>query len=227
MTLLQTTAALNTGNSGGALINDMGQVIGITNMKLMAYNSTVEGLGFAIPSRDGQDRGGRSDRLRCGKGAAHAGDHCPASHRGRENRTKPGPRPLGGAGGGEVRCLDPGHPHRRCAAVRQWGGAVGERRPAGAEKRSGCGGRPSSFASGGKGRPWISRWSWWNSTAWNKRGSGPGSSSGAAVFLRRSSGEGQVPLLNPPQPPGPQTQGPAEYGGEDEADRPAPPSQRR
>lgn len=51
MTLLQTTAALNTGNSGGALINDMGQVIGIINMKLMAYNSTVEGLGFAIPSR--------------------------------------------------------------------------------------------------------------------------------------------------------------------------------
>ena len=51
MTLLQTTAALNTGNSGGALINDMGQVIGITNMKLMAYKSTVEGLGFAIPSR--------------------------------------------------------------------------------------------------------------------------------------------------------------------------------
>lgn len=51
MTLLQTTAALNIGNSGGALINDMGQVIGITNMKLMAYNSTVEGLGFAIPSR--------------------------------------------------------------------------------------------------------------------------------------------------------------------------------
>ena len=51
MTLLQTTAALNTGNSGGTLINDMGQVIGITNMKLMAYNSTVEGLGFAIPSR--------------------------------------------------------------------------------------------------------------------------------------------------------------------------------
>lgn len=50
MTLLQTTAALNTGNSGGALINEMGQVIGITNMKMMAYNSTVEGLGFAIPT---------------------------------------------------------------------------------------------------------------------------------------------------------------------------------
>ena len=53
MTLLQTTAALNTGNSGGALVNDQGQVIGITNMKLVsrnAYTATVEGLGFAIPT---------------------------------------------------------------------------------------------------------------------------------------------------------------------------------
>lgn len=53
MTLLQTTAALNTGNSGGALVNDQGQVIGITNMKLVstnAYTNTVEGLGFAIPT---------------------------------------------------------------------------------------------------------------------------------------------------------------------------------
>ena len=31
MVLLQTTAALNSGNSGGALINDRGQVVGITN----------------------------------------------------------------------------------------------------------------------------------------------------------------------------------------------------
>lgn len=53
MTLLQTTAALNTGNSGGALVNDQGQVIGITNMKLVstnAYTNTLEGLGFAIPT---------------------------------------------------------------------------------------------------------------------------------------------------------------------------------
>lgn len=53
MTLLQTTAALNTGNSGGALVNDQGQVIGITNMKLVStdiFNNTVEGLGFAIPT---------------------------------------------------------------------------------------------------------------------------------------------------------------------------------
>ena len=53
MTLLQTTAALNTGNSGGALVNDQGQVIGITNMKLVstdADSNTLEGLGFAIPT---------------------------------------------------------------------------------------------------------------------------------------------------------------------------------
>ena len=51
MTLLQTNAALNEGNSGGALINMYGQVIGITNMKIMYnYYSTVEGIGFAVPS---------------------------------------------------------------------------------------------------------------------------------------------------------------------------------
>lgn len=51
MTLLQTNAALNSGNSGGPLINMQGQVIGINTMKLSAaYSSTtVEGLGFAIP----------------------------------------------------------------------------------------------------------------------------------------------------------------------------------
>lgn len=51
MTLLQTNAALNSGNSGGPLINMQGQVIGINTMKLSAAYSatTVEGLGFAIP----------------------------------------------------------------------------------------------------------------------------------------------------------------------------------
>lgn len=49
-TLLQTTAALNSGNSGGALINRYGQVIGITNMKMMSEYETIEGLGFAIPT---------------------------------------------------------------------------------------------------------------------------------------------------------------------------------
>ena len=52
MTLLQTNAALNSGNSGGPLINCYGQVIGINTMKIGAFTDKagVEGLGFAIPS---------------------------------------------------------------------------------------------------------------------------------------------------------------------------------
>lgn len=50
MNLIQTSAALNSGNSGGALINAFGQVVGITNMKMMSYFDTIEGLGFAIPT---------------------------------------------------------------------------------------------------------------------------------------------------------------------------------
>ena len=54
MTMLQTTAALNNGNSGGPLINDQGQVIGINTMKMSGgktATATVEGLGFAVPTR--------------------------------------------------------------------------------------------------------------------------------------------------------------------------------
>lgn len=48
MALIQTDAAVNTGNSGGALINEHGQVIGINNSGLV--KSQFEGINFAIPA---------------------------------------------------------------------------------------------------------------------------------------------------------------------------------
>lgn len=51
MTLIQTTAALNSGNSGGPLLNIYGQVVGVNNMKMNSSQVTVEGLGFAVPTR--------------------------------------------------------------------------------------------------------------------------------------------------------------------------------
>lgn len=49
MTLIQTSAPINFGNSGGALINRQGQVVGITTIKIISEDGGVEGLGFAIP----------------------------------------------------------------------------------------------------------------------------------------------------------------------------------
>lgn len=46
MNCIQTNAAISPGNSGGALVNMYGQVIGITSSKYV--NSSYEGLGFAI-----------------------------------------------------------------------------------------------------------------------------------------------------------------------------------
>lgn len=48
MTLLQTNAAVNPGNSGGGLFNLAGELVGIVNAK--SSGSGIEGLGFAIPS---------------------------------------------------------------------------------------------------------------------------------------------------------------------------------
>ena len=68
MTLIQTNAALNNGNSGGPLINRYGQVIGINVMKMGMdrwSTASVEGLGFAIPIASSAYI--VNDILRCGE----------------------------------------------------------------------------------------------------------------------------------------------------------------
>lgn len=46
-TLIQTDTAINSGNSGGALVNSKGQIIGVNTLKMSG--SGIEGMGFAIP----------------------------------------------------------------------------------------------------------------------------------------------------------------------------------
>ncbi len=58
MTLIQTDVAINSGNSGGPLINCYGQVIGINSLKMSSSSSSsasVEGLSFAIPITSAAD----------------------------------------------------------------------------------------------------------------------------------------------------------------------------
>lgn len=66
MSLIQTTAPLNSGNSGGALLNQYGQVVGITSAKITSGTEvTAEGLGLAIPISD--IRGCVNSIIACGQ----------------------------------------------------------------------------------------------------------------------------------------------------------------
>lgn len=53
MTLIQTDAAVNPGNSGGGLFDLNGNLIGVVNAK--SYGTEIDGLGFAIPSNDAKE----------------------------------------------------------------------------------------------------------------------------------------------------------------------------
>lgn len=60
-TYLQTDAAINSGNSGGPLLNAYGQVIGINSAKISGsdssgQNASIEGIGFAIPINIAKDK---------------------------------------------------------------------------------------------------------------------------------------------------------------------------
>jgi serine protease Do len=58
MNLIQTNAAINSGNSGGGLFDSQGDLIGIVNAKdsgTTSTGATIEGLGFAIPINDAMD----------------------------------------------------------------------------------------------------------------------------------------------------------------------------
>lgn len=57
MKLIQTDCAINSGNSGGALFNLYGEVVGITNAKYSspAFGASIDNIGFAIPLNDVRD----------------------------------------------------------------------------------------------------------------------------------------------------------------------------
>lgn len=58
MNLIQTNAAINSGNSGGGLFDGQGKLIGIVNAKdsgTTSTGATIEGLGFAIPVNEAMD----------------------------------------------------------------------------------------------------------------------------------------------------------------------------
>ena len=130
MVLLQTTAALNSGNSGGALINDRGQVVGITTLKVVAQDSTVEGLGFAIPMQKVKEV---ADWLIAGQPAMGFTVDFSGGRLGGEQQRRP--RRIAG---------------RRCAPVPQWGASAHHPGAAPGEKYPDSGG--DCYPDGAPGR---------------------------------------------------------------------------
>ena len=51
MIMIQTSASINHGNSGGPLLNQYGQVVGVTTIKIVSDDGSSEAMGFAIPTR--------------------------------------------------------------------------------------------------------------------------------------------------------------------------------
>ena len=80
MGVIQTTAQINSGNSGGALLNGNGELIGIPTLKAsFSSDSVIEGTAFAIPINDAKPiideliENGRAPRPRLGVGVSGPG----------------------------------------------------------------------------------------------------------------------------------------------------------
>ena len=94
---IQTDAPINVGNSGGALINTSGELVGI-NTAVLAKNLGVEGIGFAIPVN--MVRGVMNEILDQGPRGARLDRH--RAHRHRRVRSAPLQSSSGGRGGRET-----------------------------------------------------------------------------------------------------------------------------